>query len=197
MTKRRKTKVKGKATSSEWQGTRPGRIDLKEAGLSQKDACLAVCDDAQIWRSPDGETFATVTVIAEDGSHREYHAVYGRTFKDWLLSRVAATYSQNGRPATANENILRDVRGSLDARAYSERVVNKAPLRVAEFGRQHLYRYWLAELGSVRRIAGRMGNQGLPAGAYRSFPSHRRDGDAGREGRLRPFANAAQGPARS
>jgi hypothetical protein len=114
---------------SEWIGSRPGRSELKQAGLSPRDACLEVCDDAQIWRTADGETFATIVVE----NHREHHAVYGRDFRDWVLSRVAATYAQNGRPATAGDNAMKGVRSSLDARAYVDQVRYPAPLRVAKF----------------------------------------------------------------
>jgi hypothetical protein len=37
-------------------------IDLKEAGLSQRDALLAVCDGIEVWRADDGEIYATVPV---------------------------------------------------------------------------------------------------------------------------------------
>src|SRR4051794_36998076 len=57
-------------------------IDLKEAGLTQRDALLAVCDEAEIWRSPDGESYASVQV---DG-HVEHHAVASRGFRDWMIA---------------------------------------------------------------------------------------------------------------
>ena len=186
----------GMTTSSGWQGPRPGRIDLKEEGLSQKDACLAVCDDAEIWRSPDGETFATVTVTAEDGIHREHHPVYGRTFKDWLLSRVVATYYQSGRPVIVNENALRDVRGSLDARAYAEGIVNEAPLRVAEAdGCIYIDTGW----PNWAAFAVTPDGWDITASACsdRPLPPHRRNDLAGRSRRLRPSEDAAQGSAGS
>ena len=37
-------------------------VDLKEAGLSQRDALLELFDEVEPWRSPEGEAFASVQV---------------------------------------------------------------------------------------------------------------------------------------
>lgn len=101
-------------------------IDLKAAKLSQRDALLSVADAAQVWRTPEGETYATVPVAG----HVEHHAIKSQSFKDWLLSTLARDYCQNGRPAAANSNTIRDVMAAIEARAFTgER--HKAALRVA------------------------------------------------------------------
>ena len=56
-------------------------IELKEAGLSQRDALPQVSDKAEIWRSPDGKTHASVPV----GDHFEHHRLNSRSFRDWML----------------------------------------------------------------------------------------------------------------
>src|SRR5687768_7705262 len=56
-------------------------LDLEQAGLTQRDALLHICDDASVWRSPDGEAFVSVPV----GGHVEHHAIASRAFRHWLL----------------------------------------------------------------------------------------------------------------
>jgi hypothetical protein len=102
-------------------------IDLKEAGLSQRDALLEVCDRAQIWRSPEGETFATVEVAG----HVEHHAVESRGFRDWMIGELARRYVNKGRPASANESAIRDARIGLEARAHRSGLRREAALRIA------------------------------------------------------------------
>jgi len=87
-----------------------GPIELKEAGLSQRDALLAVADVARIWRSLDGETFATVPV----GGHVEHHGVSSRGFRDWMIAELARRYLNKGRPASASESAVRDARMGLE-----------------------------------------------------------------------------------
>ena len=43
------------AVQEEAERTEP--IDLKEAGLTLREALLEVCDKAKVWGSPDGEAF--------------------------------------------------------------------------------------------------------------------------------------------
>ena len=102
-------------------------IDIKEAGLSQRDALLEVCDGAEIWRSNDGETFASVEV---DG-HPEHHPIKSQGFRDWMLGELARRYCNKGRPASATESAVRDARMGLEARAHHGGVRKDAPLRVA------------------------------------------------------------------
>ena len=105
-------------------------IELKEAGLSQRDALLEVCDSVEIWRSPEGETFATVPV----NGHLEHHAIHAQTFRDWMLGEMAKRYLRNGRPASASESAVRDARMGLEARAHFSGSRKEAPLRVADHG---------------------------------------------------------------
>ncbi|MCB1502947.1 MAG: hypothetical protein KDK07_24745 [Bauldia sp.] len=105
----------------------PEPIDLKEAGLSQRDALLAVCDAIEVWRSDEGETYATVRV----GNHREHHAVGSRAFRDWMLGELARQYVNKGRPASATEGAVGDARMGLEARAHLSGVRKPAVLRVA------------------------------------------------------------------
>jgi hypothetical protein len=107
-------------------GTAVG-IDLKKAGLTQRDALLAVADEYDIWRTPDGETFAT---IFKDG-HAEHHAVRSRRFRDAWLHDFTQKYSNNGRPAAVGEGPVRDALQMLEARAYATGIKQEAPLRVA------------------------------------------------------------------
>jgi hypothetical protein len=105
-------------------------IDLKAAGLSQRDALLEVCDRAEVWRSADGETFATVEV----GRHLEHHPIQARGFRDWMLGALATRYSNKGRPASATESAVRDARMALEARAHHGGARRNASLRVGENG---------------------------------------------------------------
>lgn len=113
-------------------GLRNGPVELREAGLNQRDALLEVADDARLWRTSEGETFATVW---HDG-HTEHHAVKSRGFRDWWLSELARRYLSNGRPASVSMNAVRDAINGLEARAFSEQVNQDAPLRVAEYDGQ-------------------------------------------------------------
>ena len=110
----------------------PAPIDIKEAGLSQREALLQVCDSAEIWRSPDGETYATVEV----NGHVEHHAIQGKGFRDWMLGELARRYCSKGRPASATESAVRDAKMGLEARAHHGALRKDAPLRVAGAGEQ-------------------------------------------------------------
>jgi hypothetical protein len=105
-----------------------GPIDIKEAGLSQRDALLEVCDRAEIWRSSGGETFATVQV---DG-HLEHYAIESKGFRDWMLGELSQRYSNKGRPASATESAVRDARLGLEARAHHGGMRKEASLRIGE-----------------------------------------------------------------
>jgi putative DNA primase/helicase len=103
-------------------------VDLKEAGLTQRDALLQVCDEATVWRSPEGEAFATVPV----GGHIEHHSVSSRAFRHWMLHRLACRFTRGGRPASANDNAVRDARGAVEARGLVAGMTHPVALRVAE-----------------------------------------------------------------
>jgi hypothetical protein len=105
-----------------------GPIDLKIAKLSQRDALLEVADDAEIWRTPEGETYATYIV----DRHCEHHLVGSRAFRDWLLAELARCYTSNERPAAAGSNAVRDALLGIEARAFSNRQRQLAWLRSAE-----------------------------------------------------------------
>ncbi|KAB2942953.1 MAG: hypothetical protein K8F92_16355 [Hyphomicrobium sp.] len=102
-------------------------IDLEDARMGQRDALLSVCDEIELWRSPEGETFATITV----GDHVEHHSINGRALCDWLIGQVARRYRSKGRPASVGGTAIRDARMGLEARAHLSGKVRRAPLRVA------------------------------------------------------------------
>jgi hypothetical protein len=103
-------------------------VDLKERGLTQRDALLEICDRAEIWRSLDGDTFATIFV---DG-HLEHQAINSNPFRDWMLGELARGYTLRGRPASAGEAAVRDARMALEAKAHVNRVHLNAPLRISQ-----------------------------------------------------------------
>lgn len=109
---------------------RPKPVDMKEAKVTQKEALLIVADAAKVWRTPEGETYATVPV----GEHAEHYAVGSKTFRDWLLSEMARQYETGGRPASASGNVLRDAVAAIEARGFSNPERHKAALRVIEHG---------------------------------------------------------------
>src|SRR5687767_83723 len=82
-------------------------VELKDAGLSQREALLSICDEAIVWRSPEGDAYASVPVHG----YVEHHALGSRAFRHWLLHRLATRFTQNGRPASVNDNAVRDARG--------------------------------------------------------------------------------------
>lgn len=102
--------------------------DLKESGLSQRDALLSITDDIRLWRTPDGDTFASVN----HAGHVEHHAVASRGFRDWLLSEYANRFTVNGRAASCGENVVRDVRAHLEARAFADGLRHDAAMRTVE-----------------------------------------------------------------
>lgn len=103
-------------------------VELKDAGLNQRDALLMICDEATVWRSPEGDAYASVPCR----DHVEHHAIGSRAFRHWLLHRLASRFTQNGRPASANDNAVRDARNAVEARAIVAGVIHPAPLRLAE-----------------------------------------------------------------
>jgi putative DNA primase/helicase len=103
-------------------------IDLKETGMTQRDALLQICDAAEVWRSPEGEAFASIPVRG----HVEHHPIASRAFRNWMLYGLATGFTVGGRPASANENTVRDARGAVEARALVEGALYPAPLRIAE-----------------------------------------------------------------
>ena len=111
-----------------------GPIELGDLRLPLRDVLLTICDDAQFWRSHEGETFATVPV----GDHMEHWALYSRTFCDWALGELARRYIQNGRPASVGSNAVKDALQAREARASLEGIRNRASLRAAEHD-GHIY----------------------------------------------------------
>jgi hypothetical protein len=105
-----------------------GPIELEDAELTQREALLEVSDLASIWRTPNGETFASVPVEG----HVEHHALNSRAFRNWMLGELARRYTRKGRPASATANAVRDVLMGLEARSLAHLKQHEAPLRVAE-----------------------------------------------------------------
>lgn len=105
----------------------PAPIDLGEEGTGQRESLLLVADAAQVWRTPQGETCATVHI----DEHVEHHAVRSAAFRDWLLGTLARTCVRNGRPASASDAAVREALSALEARAFNERQQYGAVLRVA------------------------------------------------------------------
>ena len=106
----------------------PEPVDLKEAGLTQRDALLEVADAARVWRSPEGEAFASIPIEG----HVEHHAIVSRSFRNWMLRGLASGFSVGGRPASANDNTVRDARSGVEARALVAGATHPAPLRITE-----------------------------------------------------------------
>ena len=109
-------------------GTAVAPIDLDDAGLKQRDALLRICDNASVWQSPDREAFASIPV----GDHMEHYAVASRAFGLWMRNELANRYTQRGRPASATDNIVREVRTAVEARALYEGKSHCVALRVLE-----------------------------------------------------------------
>ena len=105
-------------------------IDLKEAGITQRDALLQICDSADVWRSAEGEAFASIPA----GGHIEHHPIASRAFRNWMLYELATRFSIGSRPASANDNTVRDARGAVEARALVEGAVYPSALRIADHG---------------------------------------------------------------
>ena len=103
-------------------------VELQDLGLSQRDALLTICDLATLWRSPEGETYAT----APAGDHLEHYALSSRAFRNWMLGELARRYVQKGRPASVGGNAVKDTLQALEARAHVEGIIQPAQLRVAE-----------------------------------------------------------------
>ena len=94
--------------------------------MTQREALLEICDAAEVWRSPEGEAFASIPVRG----HVEHHPIASRAFRNWMLYRLGTAYTVGGRPASANENTVRDARNAVEARAMVDGVTHPAPLRV-------------------------------------------------------------------
>lgn len=106
------------------------RVDLREAGLTQREALLQVCDEAVVWRSSDGDAYATVPV----SGHVEHHAIASRGFRNWMLHLLATRFSQGGRPASANTNAIGEARVAVEAAAIVGDRVHRTVLRAVEHG---------------------------------------------------------------
>ena len=112
------------------EGSRPvtptaSPIELTDADLSIRDALLQICDEAVVWQTPDGTPHVTVPV---DG-HFEHHPLLSREFQNWMLQRFAKDFTRNGRPASASETVIRDVRATVEARGFLDKITYRAELR--------------------------------------------------------------------
>lgn len=79
--------------------------------IPQRDSLMALAADAELWRGPDFETFATIPV----GDHRENWPIRSQMFGRWLAARA---YHASG--AAPGAQALEDARRVLEARANSE-----------------------------------------------------------------------------
>ena len=105
----------------------PKTVELDDVGLTQREALLRVCDDAVVWHSAEGEPFVTVPV----GDHTEHLPIVSKAFKNWMLHRLASLFTRGGRPASANENAVREARAAVEAQAMVAGIVQQVSLRVA------------------------------------------------------------------
>lgn len=103
-------------------------VDLKAAGLTRHDALLTICDGVTPWQSADGGAYVSFT---SDG-HVEHHAVRSTAFRNWLLIELSRQYSNKGRPASANDNQIREALLSVEARARHSRIVHSAAIRAVD-----------------------------------------------------------------
>ena len=105
-------------------------VELKDVGITAREALLTICDDATAWRTPNGETFASLKV---DG-HIEHHVISGSAFRNWMIAELARRFLIKQRPASTNERVVQDVRMSLEARASLAGVRHGSALRVVGNG---------------------------------------------------------------
>lgn len=119
-----------KAAIDDAETVEPPPIDLGNAGFAQRDALLQVCDAADVWRSPEGEAFASVHVE----QHVEHMAVGSKAFQNWMVHGLATRYVLKGRPASANQTAISDARLAIEARALVSGKVFVPALRITEHG---------------------------------------------------------------
>jgi len=114
-----------------------------ELDLNQSQVLIALCDDAKLFHTPDGEAYAQVLV--ED--HRETWALRSKGFKRWMVRKF---YQQSGKPP--GSQALQDAIGFLEAKAQFDGLEAPLFVRVAEhFGRVYFdlcdAKWRVAEIG--------------------------------------------------
>ncbi len=90
---------------------------------TQAATLVRYAEDAELFRTPDGEAYVTFPVAG----HRETHAVRSKAVRLWLQRRF---YEDHGRPPGAQA--LQDALGVLEAKAFFEGEEHPVHVRVAE-----------------------------------------------------------------
>jgi hypothetical protein len=91
----------------------------------QSESLLDLIDDAELWHSPDRETFASIRI----NGHIENWAVRSKSFKLWALRRY---YESTG--AAPGGQAIEDALRVVEARAIFEGAEHIPYLRIAEHG---------------------------------------------------------------
>src|SRR5215204_897532 len=90
---------------------------------TQAATLVRYAEDAELFRTPDGEAYVTFPVAG----HRETHAVRSKAVRLWLQRRF---YEEHGKPPGAQA--LQDALGVLEAKALFEGEEHLVHVRVAE-----------------------------------------------------------------
>ncbi|MDP9474951.1 MAG: DNA polymerase [Actinomycetota bacterium] len=101
----------------------PEGDDGPDGPNTQSAVLVRFGEEADLFHSPDGETYATV----EAEGHRETHAVRSKGLRLWLVHRF---YEQFGKPP--GPQALQDALGVLEAKALFEGEEHPVYVRVAE-----------------------------------------------------------------
>jgi hypothetical protein len=102
-----------------------GKRKTQSSPSTQTDRLIAIAEQYELFRTPEGETFVPVPV----GDHLEVLAVRSRPFRLWLLQRFR---EQTGRVPTKEH--LTNVIEAVEAIALSANRVYSVHVRVAEHG---------------------------------------------------------------
>lgn len=100
---------------------------------SMVDILLKMSNDATYFRTPDGETFASIRV----NSHAEICAVRSSNFRAWLTNRY---YTETGR--SPSNYAMTEVLDTLDAKAYHAGETHSVHLRIAPGGRSDPHAFY-------------------------------------------------------
>jgi DNA polymerase I-like protein with 3'-5' exonuclease and polymerase domains len=102
----------------------PPNVDSEAPEPDTQSASLVrYAEDAELFHSPDGEAYATISVEG----HRETHAVVSKGFKLWLRRHF---YEEFGRPPSSQA--LQDALGTIEAKALFDGEEHPVHVRIAE-----------------------------------------------------------------
>ena len=92
--------------------------DKREREPNQREKLVSVGLDAELWRDPDGEAYATV----EAEGHKENHRLRSKGFKRWLLHQYGRRFPctlPDGQtsPGSAGSQAVVDALNALEAKA--------------------------------------------------------------------------------